>query len=86
MAAYAKANHIPVAVWELANEPYLYTSSSSRCADYVAQMKLFRDAIKAADPNAVVAIFSHGRRRHQFESGLEPIDRELFKPILRGTR
>ena len=24
MAAFAKANHIPVAVWELANEPYFY--------------------------------------------------------------
>jgi uncharacterized protein (TIGR03437 family) len=57
MAAFAKANHIPVAVWELANEPYLYTSFFQSGADYVAKVKPFRDAIKAADPNAVVAIF-----------------------------
>lgn len=57
MAAFAKANHIPVAVWELANEPYFYTSFFSSGADYVAKVKPYRDAIKAADPNAVVAIF-----------------------------
>ncbi len=57
MAAFAKANHIPVAVWELANEPYFYTSFFSSGADYVAKMQPYRDAIKAADPNAVVAIF-----------------------------
>jgi uncharacterized protein (TIGR03437 family) len=57
MAAFAKANHIPVAVWELTNEPYFYTGFFGSGADYVAKMKPFRDAIKAADPNAVVAIF-----------------------------
>jgi uncharacterized protein (TIGR03437 family) len=57
MAAYAKANGIPVAVWELANEPYNFTSFFSSGLDYVTKMKPFRDAIKAADPNAVVAIF-----------------------------
>jgi uncharacterized protein (TIGR03437 family) len=57
MAAFAKANHIPVAVWELANEPYFYTSFFQSGADYVAKVRPFRDAIKAADPNAVVAIF-----------------------------
>jgi uncharacterized protein (TIGR03437 family) len=57
MAAVAKANHIPVAVWELANEPYFYTSFFQSGADYAAKVKPFRDAIKAADPNAVVAIF-----------------------------
>jgi uncharacterized protein (TIGR03437 family) len=57
MAAFAKANHIPVAVWELANEPYLYTSFFKSGADYVAKVKPYFDAIKAADPNAVVAIF-----------------------------
>jgi uncharacterized protein (TIGR03437 family) len=57
MAAFAKANHIPVAVWELANEPYFYTSFFQSGADYAAKMKPYRDAIKAADPNAVVAIF-----------------------------
>ncbi len=57
MAAFAKANHIPVAVWELSNEPYLYNGFFASGADYVKQMKPFRDAIKAADPSAVVAIF-----------------------------
>src|ERR1022692_2242319 len=57
MAAFAKANHIPVAVWELSNEPYLYNGFFSSGAEYVRLMKPFRDAIKAADPDAVVAIF-----------------------------
>ena len=57
MAAFAKANHIPVAVWELTNEPYFYTSFFQSGADYVAKGKPYRDAIKAADPSAVVAIF-----------------------------
>jgi len=57
MAAFAKANHIPVAVWELSNEPYLYSGFFSSGLDYVTKMKPYRDAIKAADPNAVVAVF-----------------------------
>lgn len=57
MAAFAKANHIPVAVWELANEPYLYSNFFSSATDYVTKMKPYRDAIKAADPSATVAIF-----------------------------
>jgi uncharacterized protein (TIGR03437 family) len=57
MAAFAKANHIPVAVWELSNEPYLYNGFFSSGLDYVTKMKPYRDAIKAADPSAVVAIF-----------------------------
>src|SRR5271166_904693 len=58
MAAFAKANQIPVAVWELANEPYTTgTKFFQSGADYVKQMKPFRDAIKAADPNAIVAVF-----------------------------
>jgi len=57
MAAFAKANHIPVAVWELSNEPYLYNGFFSSGANYVTRMKPYRDAIKAADPSAIVAIF-----------------------------
>jgi hypothetical protein len=57
MAAFAAANDIPVAVWELANEPYLIKPFFSSGADYVARVKPYRDAIKAADPNAVVAVF-----------------------------
>jgi uncharacterized protein (TIGR03437 family) len=57
MAAYAKANGIKVAAWELANEPYNATTFFSDATDYVTKMKPYRDAIKAADPNAVVAVF-----------------------------
>jgi uncharacterized protein (TIGR03437 family) len=57
MAAFAKANHIPVAVWELGNEPYLMPSFFSSGADYVTKVEPYRDAIKAADPDAVVAVF-----------------------------
>ncbi|HTX33525.1 MAG TPA: DUF4214 domain-containing protein [Bryobacteraceae bacterium] len=58
MAAYAKANHIPVAVWELSNEPYLFVPTFFQSgADYAAKMEPYRDAIKAADPDAVVALF-----------------------------
>jgi uncharacterized protein (TIGR03437 family) len=57
MAAYAKANGIPVAVWELANEPYNQTTFFSSGEDYVTKVKPYRDAIKAANPNAVVAVF-----------------------------
>ena len=56
-AAWAKANGIPVAVWELSNEPYLFPTFFATGADYVARMKPYRDAIKAADPSAVVSIF-----------------------------
>jgi hypothetical protein len=49
-AAYARANGIPVAVWELSNEAYLFPTFFASGADYVAKMKPYRDAIKAADP------------------------------------
>lgn len=57
MAAYAKANGIQVAVWELANEPYNAPTFFSNGQDYLTKMKPYRDAIKAADPNAIVSIF-----------------------------
>jgi hypothetical protein len=58
MAAFAKANSIPVAVWELCNEPYFFVPLFFQSGkDYATQMKPYRDAIKAADPNAVVALF-----------------------------
>jgi hypothetical protein len=56
-AAYAKANHLPVAVWELSNEPYLFSGFFSDATAYLDQMRPYRDAIKAADPNAVISIF-----------------------------
>jgi hypothetical protein len=60
-AAYALSNHIPVAVWELCNEPYLFQGGASNFfadgTDYANKMKPYRDAIKAADSNAVVAVF-----------------------------
>ena len=58
MAAFARANNISVAVWELANEPYNFAGIFfSSATDYANKMRPYRDAIKAADPNAVVAIF-----------------------------
>jgi alpha-L-arabinofuranosidase len=61
-AEYALTNHIPAAAWELSNEPYVFTGNGVydfflNSTDYVAQMKPYRDAIKAADSNAVVAIY-----------------------------
>ena len=58
-AQYALTNHIPVAAWELANEPYTWIPYGlfTNGAEYAAQMKPFRDAIKAVDSNAVVALF-----------------------------
>lgn len=59
-AQYALTNHIPVAAWELCNEAYLLTGATNffiNGADYAAKMKPFRDAIKTADSNAVVALF-----------------------------
>ena len=58
-ARYALTNHIPVAAWELANEPYTWLPYGlfTNGADYATQMKPFRDAIKAVDSNAVVALF-----------------------------
>ena len=61
-AAFALSNHIPVSVWELCNEPYTLAGTGPGtffldATNYVAQMKPYRDAIKAADSNAVVAIY-----------------------------
>ncbi len=59
-AAFALSNHIHVAAWELCNEPYLFSGATyffTNGADYAGKMKPYRDAIKAADPNAVVAVF-----------------------------
>ncbi len=57
MAAYAKANGIHVAVWELGNEAYNQTTFYSSGQDYVTKVKPYYDAIKAADPNAIVSVF-----------------------------
>jgi hypothetical protein len=56
-AAFALSNHIQVAGWELCNEPYTIPSIFPTSTNYVAQMKPYRDAITAADSNAVVAIY-----------------------------
>jgi len=59
-AQFARSNHIAVAAWELCNEPYLFKGATNFFAngtDYAAKMKPYRDAIKAADSNAVVAVF-----------------------------
>jgi len=57
LAAYVKANNISVGAWELANEAYLFPSFFATATVYLDMMKPYRDAIKAVDPNAVVAIF-----------------------------
>jgi len=59
-AAFALGHHIPVAVWELCNEPYLFQGAGNfftNGTDYANKMLPFRNAIKAADSNAVVAVF-----------------------------
>jgi hypothetical protein len=83
MAAFAKANRIPVAVRELSNEPYLYPGFFTSGADYVTKMKPYRDAIKAADPNAVVAIFFGSPR----ESDSAPVVHAAFaaRPTARNS-
>jgi len=57
MAAFVKANQIQVAAWELSNEPYLYPSFFATSTAYLDAMKPYRDAVKAVDPSAIVAIF-----------------------------
>src|SRR5271157_2391047 len=57
LAAYVKANQIQVAAWELSNEPYLYSTFFATSTAYLDAMKPYRDAIKAVDPNAIMAIF-----------------------------
>ena len=59
-AAFALSNHIPVAAWELCNEPYNFTGTNDFFAngtDYANKMLPYWNAIKAADSNAVVAVF-----------------------------
>jgi hypothetical protein len=60
LAAYALSNHIQVAAWELCNEPYLFQGTNdffTNGTDYANKMLPYRNAIKAADSNAVVAVF-----------------------------
>src|SRR3984957_18209498 len=59
LAAFVKANQIQVAAYELSNEPYLYPTFFATATAYLDAMKPYRDAIKAADPNAIVAIFAN---------------------------
>jgi hypothetical protein len=61
-AAFARSNHIDVAAWELCNEPYNFTATNgtdffTNGTDYADKMLPYRNAIKAANSNAVVAIF-----------------------------
>lgn len=57
LAAYVQANRIPVAAWELSNEAYLFPDFFPTATAYLDRMRPYRDAIKAVDPNAIVAIF-----------------------------
>jgi alpha-L-arabinofuranosidase len=61
-AEYALTNHIQVAAWELCNEPYVFTGTAQKdffqdATNYISLMKPYRDAIKAINSNAVVAIY-----------------------------
>jgi len=59
-AAFALSNHIHVAAWELCNEPYLFYATNeffTNGLDYATKMLPYYNSIKAADPNAVVAVF-----------------------------
>lgn len=61
-AGFALSNHIPVAVWELCNEPYNFTATNgsdffTNGTDYCNKMLPYCKAIKAADSNAQVAVF-----------------------------
>jgi len=58
LAAFVKANQIQVAAWELSNEAYLYSTFFATATAYLNAMKPYRDAIKAVDPNAIVAVFA----------------------------
>jgi hypothetical protein len=59
-AMYALTNHIPVAAWELCNEPYNFSGASNYFLngnDYAAKMYPYYQAIKGANPNALVSVF-----------------------------
>ncbi len=57
LAAFVKANELQVAAYELSNEPYLYPTFFATATAYLDAMKPYRDAIKAVDPTAIVAVF-----------------------------
>lgn len=57
---YALTNHIPVAAWELCNEPYNFSGTTNfflNGNDYAARMYPFYQAIKGANSNALVSVF-----------------------------
>jgi hypothetical protein len=84
LAALATANNIPVAVWELCNEPYFFESVFFASGnDYASQMKPFRDAIKAVDPNAVVALFfsDPGSQRPAWDSSVASYSPQYWDAI-----
>jgi hypothetical protein len=57
---YALTNHIPVAVWELCNEPYNFSGTNdffTNGKDYASKMYPYYQAIKGANSNALVSIF-----------------------------
>ncbi len=57
MAEYVRDNRIPVAAWELCNEPYLFPGFFSDATAYLDKMKRFHRAIKEINRNAIVSIF-----------------------------
>jgi len=59
-AGFASSNHVRVSAWEMCNEPYHFTGASNyftNATDYANKMLPYRNAIKSADSNAVIAVF-----------------------------
>jgi len=75
LAQFALSNHMSVAAWELCNEPYLFSGTGGfflNASNYLDAMKPYREAIKTANSNAVVAIFfsDAGFPNADWDSGL----------------
>ncbi len=72
-AGFALSNHIPVAVWELCNEPYNFQGTNNFFHQWHGLLPIkmlpYRNAIKTADSNAVVAVFFSDPGRPGLESG-----------------
>jgi hypothetical protein len=86
-AAFALSNHISVAAWELCNEPYNFTSGASNFfkngTDYANKMLPYRNAVKAVDSNAVVAVFysDPGRGGNDWDNALDKYTNKYWDAV-----
>ena len=71
-AAYARAHGIKVLAWELSNEPYVFSEFFADATDYANKMQPFAQAIKAADPDAKIALSASdaGNQRKKWDDTL----------------